>query len=117
MNARLLVINPQEAVQPPLEPILLLEEDGNVELYHSDWVRSLKADNLKNVTLDDVRQALRLGPEEQPFLYLSSIKELPYEDLMSPEALSWARQWWFEVVMELAQSKQIADAPAVQVAV
>lgn len=113
MNARLLIIDPQEAAHPPLEPMLVVEDSG-VKLYNSGWVRAVSRNSLQEVVEEDVRQALRLRVEERPFLYLSPIRALPFEDMLSAEALAWTRQWWLEVVTELARTGRIADAPAVQ---
>ncbi len=116
MRARLLIIEPQQAKEPPGAPYLLLE-DGGVTLYQAGhWLRGIPRKTLDVITESDIQELLHLRPEERPFLYLASPRELPDENLLTPTMMAWTRQWWIEEVTALARSGAIADAPAVKTA-
>ncbi len=106
MNARLLIVNPKEAAEPPLVPSMLVENEGKVMLCGDFWAIPIKPGRLEEITLDDLRGILRLRAEDQ--VYLSAPREMTSEDLMSDDVLSSARQWWTETVAEIEQKEPMA---------
>ncbi len=113
MKARLLIIDPQNADRPPMEPTLIVEGEKGIFICTHDWALPVEAASLEDITYDQIRKALRMRPQENPSIYLSSLRQLPEEDLTSPSLLRCTREWWREVVAELAQEGKISHAPAV----
>jgi hypothetical protein len=98
MNARLLVINPQQAAELPVSPTLVLEQQGNILLYSAGWPYLVKPGALETITPEDFRNLPGIGTKDQ--VYLSDIRALPNGDLKSAEVIAWIRKWWAEFVAE-----------------
>lgn len=117
MNARLLIVDPETAPSSPLIPNLVVDNEGKIVLCGDYWALPVNSADLSQVTLEEVRAAMRLRPNYCPSLFLSPMRELPSEDLMSPEALAWSRQWWLDYVSELVRAGKVTDAPALKATV
>lgn len=108
MKARLLVINPQQAETPPASPTLILEQQGNIVAYSAGWPYPVKTGTLDSVTQEDIYKLPGVRAEDQ--VYLSDIRSLPNEDLMSAEAISCARSWWIECAAEFLRQQSARRA-------
>lgn len=108
MNARLLVVNPRDATEPPLVPSLVTEKEGGIVVNGDYWARPIRRGKLEDLTAEDVRRALLLREEEE--VYLSPVRPLPSDDLMSEPVLCCSRQWWQEFVKELERNTSLAKA-------
>ncbi len=117
MRTRLLIINPDKAFRPLTEPNLVLEGEGQLLLCGHDWVIPVGNGRLEDLTIKQIRQNLPLPVEKAAFVYLSSVGELPGEDLLSGSLWNDAGQWWIDEVIRLVREGQIPDAPAVKVPV
>jgi hypothetical protein len=107
-------MDPEKANRPPMEPNLVLDNEGTIVLCGHDWAIPIVNNRLEDVTIEHIRPNLRLRPGENPFLHLSPILELPGDDLFSSALWETARQGWIEEVTQLVREGQIADAPAVK---
>jgi hypothetical protein len=108
MKARLLVINPDVAQEPPLAPYIALESDGNVLLYQLGWSPRIKQGCLAELSEEDVRKALRLRTQDE--LHITPVRELPTDDLWSEELHRWLQQWWRDTAAESAQKKSLVHS-------
>jgi hypothetical protein len=108
MKVRVLVINPLRQRSAPLAPPTLFEQDGEILLMGDYWVRAVEADNLEQVTVDQIRACLPVTPDAT-LAILSEPQECPYSDLMTPEALKWRRFLW-EATACAFRELQIANA-------
>jgi hypothetical protein len=110
MKARLLIVNPMAAQDTPLAPMLVIQDEA-IGLYSAGhWSPPIRRDTLEAVTGEDIRNALRIPAQVNVPIYLSEVRDLPTDDLLSGELLFWARQWWQECVAELAREESLAKA-------
>jgi hypothetical protein len=110
MKARLLIINPEAANQPPAAPTLVVQDD-EIGLYTAGhWSRSIARDSLEAVTVEDIRGLLHIPAEDKVTVYLTPVRSLPTEDLWSDDLYPWVRKWWTQTVAELMQKELLVQA-------
>ena len=123
MRVRLLIENPQDATSPPFEPNVVMEGKNGIVIGNYQRALPVPTDSLETVTLEQIRRAFRLRPDEQPFMHLAAIREVPdaIEKLewaeWLPTWLGWLRNWWLDEVTDLARRGWIEAPPAILAAV
>ena len=117
MQARLLIIDPQKAKQPPMEPMLIVDDGGRFFVCTHDWALPVQANSLAEITEAAICRALRLRQDEYAFLALSPVRTLPNDDLTSPTLLEFTYHWWLDEVTDLARRGCIEAPPAILAAV
>lgn len=113
MRACLLTINPELTAEPPLINLLVVNNQGQIVICGDHWAREVPCDTLEKVRVEDLHKPLHISAEEGFSLYLSAVRELPSDDLMSAPMLQWARQWWLDEVTDLVRRSCIETSPAV----
>jgi hypothetical protein len=110
MKARLLIINPEAATEPPAAPTLVLQDDA-IGLYSAGhWSRPISRDTLETVTVEDIRDLLHIPAGDSVTVYLTPVRSLPTDDLWSEDLYPWVREWWVQAVEELMQKELLVRA-------
>lgn len=85
-----------------------MEDGDSVIVYSAGWGRRLGSCRLQTVTARDIREALQMPEADE--VYLSAVREFPWEDPLSAEALAWTKHWWRHAAAELRRRTPAAAA-------
>jgi hypothetical protein len=111
MRARLLITYPAgripDGTTAPFAPSLLIES-GETGLFTSDWVRNFGDAPLDTITETEIRRAMRL--DDTIVVHLSTVRELPEDDLYSEMLSCWRQEWWQSEIAALRQGDLLAKA-------
>jgi len=108
MKSRLVIMNPRQAKAAPWIPTLLADDGEVLFLYQDGRAWRVETASLETVTREDLRTLLHL--RETDTVLFSDVRDLPSEDLMSPEVFSFCREWWREFVEAWQQAQGLAKA-------
>ena len=108
MRARLLMVNPDLNEGPPGIPTLIVEDGDVVGLFQDDRAIRIEVESLEDITREDLPEALHLQPLD--VVSFSRIRDLPSEDLMSPQVMTFCHSWWRESMSEAQSVQKLARA-------
>ena len=77
-------------------------------LFSTGVSRQLEYQNLEEITTQNIREALHLGPDT--FVYVPPVRETPRDmDIYSWDFAVWRQQWWTETLCEVIKQGLVSD--------
>jgi hypothetical protein len=110
MKARMIVVNPQNAGEPPTVPQIVADNEGVIVLSGDGWAFPLPYRRLEDVTEEDIHVLIGKANGGNMEIYLSSPRTVPAGHPLSESLLNWLQDWWRDAVAEWAARRPVAKA-------